>query len=636
MSNVIRRHKARRFLPCLCIGVACLVTAVAATADDVPGTERVPGRVMLPDVIGGYSSTQIVVKFRSDVFPADKGGQPFARKSDGSRGEPRLSRNVEASLNRWGVTRMRRAFSHALKNPELASQLGMDRMFIIEVPQGTDTPAMAAALRAFGDEIESASIDGIGGVALIPNDTDFGDLWGLHNLGDGGATYDADIDAPEAWDIHTGNPHTVTIAIIDSGVDPHTEFADRMVPGINKYPDSPPDLTTDDCPHGTHVAGTAAATGNNGEGIAGVTWGANIMPVRVLLGCSGPASAAAEGITWAVNNGADICNISLQYYTDAGGLLESAVEYANANGVLLVAAAGNYPEFVAYPARYPGVMAISATNDNDNIPDWSGYGPQIDVSAPGEDILSTGPDNGYYTDLGTSMASPHVAGLAALIKSYVPGLTDTDIRGIISDTADDLGAAGWDEEYGWGRINAHTAMLAADAMSIRVTSSNPPDGAIDARQTSDPYGANPAGWDRINLTFDGDASGLLPGDFSVETEGGAYVPEVLTVTSLPGSDTITVVLDSSIPPGAWTTIRHDYSGTGARLGYLPGDANGDRTSAPADVLTVIDGLNGVIELEIWQSDLDRDGTPAPADILRVIDLLNGAGVYDEWLNVTLP
>ena len=95
-------------------------------------------------------------------------------------------------------------------------------------------------------------------------------------------------------------------------------------------------------------------------------------------------------------------------------------------------------------------------------------------------------------------------------------------------------------------------------------------------------------------------------------------------------------LDTAIPLVAWTTIRHNFSGTEVRLGYLPGDVDGSQTSDAEDILAVIDGLNGIVELDVWQSDTNRDGTPAPADILRVVDLLNGAGVYDAYLDVSLP
>ena len=221
-----------------------------------------------------------------------------------------------------------------------------------------------------------------------------------------------------------------------------------------------------------------------------------------------------------------------------------------------------------------------------------------------------------------------------LLMSRGWGLTHDEIRSIINDTADDLWPPGWDDHFGYGRINASAAMLAADETTIRIISSDPPDEAIDARQPSEPNGDNPAGWQVIELTFDGDVSELSADAFSVVTEGGTYTPQISDVVPA-GYDTVAVVLDSFIPTVAWTTIRHDFSGTSVRLGYLPGDANGDWTSAPADILAVVDALNGVADLEIWQTDVDRDGSTAEPDILRVIDLLNGAGTYEVYLDAML-
>ncbi len=166
-----------------------------------------------------------------------------------------------------------------------------------------------------------------------------------------------------------------------------------------------------------------------------------------------------------------------------------------------------------------------------------------------------------------------------------------------------------------------------------IASSDPPNCAIDARQTSNPDGSNPDGWDAIELTLSCTTAGMTPADFVVEVESGTP-PTIVNVTV--EGNTATIELSGPIPAGQWTcfSLASDPSQE-ACLGYLPADADGDRTAAPADVLRVIDCLNGVATCEVWQSDIDRDGTPAPADILRVIDLLNGADQLDEWLNVTI-
>jgi subtilisin family serine protease len=545
---------------------------------------------------------------------------------------------------------MRPAYSGPFADPALAAKHGLDRTFVIEVPQGTDTAAMAAAFAGLGGDIELATVDTIGGVAdVIPNDTDFYRQYAMHNTGQTGGTADADIDATAAWGLHTGDLGSVTIAIIDSGVNSHLDFGIRLIPGINTDNGLTPNLTTDGCPHGTHVAGIAAASGNNNRGVAGVTWGAYIMPVRVLgtpNGCSGSISPLANGIIWAADHGADIGNMSLQYYNltvQEGVILGNAINYANDRGMLLIAAAGNTnlgpanPAEVAYPARLLGCMGVSATDNRDAFASsFSRYGNEIDVCAPGKDIYSTWTSNGYTYSFGTSMATPHVSGLAALVKSYVPALTNVDIELILDRTADDLGPAGWDNHYGSGRLNAHQALVAAAAWR-GILSSSPPNGAIDARRATDPEGVNAYGWQAVELTFDRGSQLRTAGDFSVTQEGGiAVAPPVMGVAAA-DEQHVTVTLEAIIETRAWTTVKHLLSNTRVRLGYLPGDVNADGVSNDQDIVAVMETLDGTgASRSIWSLDIDRSEAVAPADILEVADLLNGAGAYDAFLDATLP
>ncbi len=432
-----------------------------------------------------HSSTHIVVKFAPGVtFTAQESGAvaPPRWHSSGAVALPTLHAGLQVEWERWRVARTRRAYPGAFGRPAVAARYGLDRTYILEVPAGTDTAAMAAALATFDDEIEFADVDAIGGVAagLIPNDPLFSGQYGMHNEGQTGGLVDADIDAPQAWKLHTGNAGTVTVAIVDSGVNEHPEFLDRMVAGINTDDPANPDLTTDGCPHGTLIAGIVGAKGDNGIGVAGVTWGANIMPVRVLgnpNGCSGSESAAASGVIWAADNGADIINMSLQYCS-GGQNFQDAVDYAHDLGVLVVSAAGNNNAcgvgIVAAPARFTNSMAVSGTTDRDEFatfattasPLWnSNFGEEIDVCAPGDRIWSTSVGDGYIFLSGTSPSTPHVSGLAALLKSFVPTLTRDELRNVIIATADDLGPSGWDNEYGHGRINAFSALEAARCTS---------------------------------------------------------------------------------------------------------------------------------------------------------------------------
>jgi subtilisin family serine protease len=286
---------------------------------------------------------------------------------------------------------------------------------------------------------------------FVPNDPYWAYQWNM-NL----------IKAPQAWDIITGTS-SVTVAIIDTGVDlDHPEFSGRIVSGwdfVNNdaYPD-------DDHWHGTHVAGIAGAQGNNGRGVAGVAWNVKIMPLKVLDSSgNGYDTDVAAAIIWAADRGVKVLNMSLGA-DESSSVLADAVDYAYRKGCLMVAAAGNEgANRVLYPAAYTQVIAVSAVNYYSGIAYYSNYGPEIEVAAPGGDgsyrVLSTVP--GWYGyAAGTSMATPHVAGLAALLWSANPSLTAAQVRYCITSTAVDLGEPGRDWYYGYGVIDAAEALKA--------------------------------------------------------------------------------------------------------------------------------------------------------------------------------
>ena len=260
----------------------------------------------------------------------------------------------------------------------------------------------------------------------------------------------------------------VTIAIVDSGVDlGHPDLAGKLVPGtdiVNN--DNDPQ---DDNGHGTHVAGIAAAMTNNLVGVAGVSWGARIMPVKVLdaLG-GGSTSNVAAGIVWAADHNADVINLSLGCgilsCPDPPVTLGNAIEYAYGKGITLVAAAGNLgTSFVYYPARFPHVIAVAATDQLDTHWTLSNFGPEVDVSAPGVQIYSTYRGNIYrYLD-GTSMSSAFVSGLAAILRGLPTYVSPDQVADIIDSTALDLGTPGKDDLYGFGLIQMDAAIMAFQA-----------------------------------------------------------------------------------------------------------------------------------------------------------------------------
>jgi subtilisin family serine protease len=277
------------------------------------------------------------------------------------------------------------------------------------------------------------------------------------------------IDADLAWGSVTGTG--VDIAIIDTGIDrDHPDLVVNLAGGVNFVGKGPPwnrkvdpNNWDDDNGHGTHVAGIAAAADNT-IGVVGVAPTASLWAVKVLdKRGSGYLSDVIDGIYWAADNGVEVINLSLgidketldQYPNDKAAL-QAAVDYAYGNNVVVVAAAGNEgagADTVIYPARFDSAIAVSATDSGDALASFSSTGPSLELAAPGVDIPSTWNDGLYNTISGTSMASPHVAGTAALV--IASGTTDAAlVRAKLVATADDLGATGKDNSYGYGLVDA--------------------------------------------------------------------------------------------------------------------------------------------------------------------------------------
>ncbi len=268
------------------------------------------------------------------------------------------------------------------------------------------------------------------------------------------------IDIEEGWNYANGSD--TTIAIIDSGVDPeHPDLQGKLVEGYNAIDDT--SNAIDDNGHGTHVAGIAAALTNNVEGIAGVSWQSKIMPIKVLnTDGEGSSFSVARGIYWAVDHGADVINMSLgdYYHSD---VLYDAIEYAYDQGVTLISASGNEnTDDQMYPAAYPQVITVASVNQDKNRSFFSNYGDYVDVSAPGEHIPSTYLENQYILLSGTSMAAPHVAGLAALVHSTNPSLTNEEIGNLILGHANQLGDGDFNVYYGYGEIDVNDTLTSID------------------------------------------------------------------------------------------------------------------------------------------------------------------------------
>ena len=271
--------------------------------------------------------------------------------------------------------------------------------------------------------------------------------WGLDAIG-----------ASLAWPVSRGDG--IVVAVIDTGVAAAPDLAGRILPGWNVLAGTSD--ATDDNGHGTHVAGTIAELEGNGIAEAGVAPGAQILPVKVLdaEGAGSDADIAA-GLVWAADHGARVVNLSLGG-PDPTVTLASAVAYARAHGVIVVAAAGNEAGPVDYPARLGGVVAVAAV-DRSLQPAWfSNHGRQVDLSAPGLEIVQQTIDGaGGFADeslSGTSMAAPHVAGAIALVLAADPSRTPAGVVRLLKRTAQDLGEPGFDQRTGAGLVRIDRAL----------------------------------------------------------------------------------------------------------------------------------------------------------------------------------
>ena len=368
-------------------------------------------------------------------------------------------------------------------------------VYKIQIQKNTTLEETLYALRRNPD-VEYAEPNYRAYVTETPNDPLFDYQYALYNPGPGppGSPQGkerADIKATSAWE-ETKGDDDIVIAIIDTGVDLlHPDIKNKIQSGGYDFGDDDsdpnPDVgNTDGVAHGTHVAGIAAAETDNGVGIAGVAWNCKILPLKAIddqgrIYYDYIINAIIYAADLDENNDrkadVDVINLSLAGNFPAASL-EDAVKYAYDKNIVIVAAAGNYEPWessdVWYPAAYDDYcLAVAATDNNDERPSWSSFGPEVDVAAPGVDIISLvprwfpalkgwDPDFYYAANDGTSSAAPHVAGLAALIKSVKPWLTAAQIMDVIRYSADDVNFVnnlGIDNYIGYGRINTAKALV---------------------------------------------------------------------------------------------------------------------------------------------------------------------------------
>lgn len=422
---------------------AALAAAVLVALSGLPGASvaappppMVTARLQPPPLRSGYVEGEVLVKLR------EGGG--------------------------YGAQAVERAHGLTLRRVAPRSNLR-----IYQVPAGAEEATAAALAR--DPAVEYAEVNARFVALDIPTDPLYSYQWNL-----------PDVQAPAAWDLAEGDG--VTVAVVDSGVDAsHPDLADRVLEGWNTLDDNA--RWADEVGHGTHVAGIVAAVANNHQGVAGLAPRARILPVKALDQWGGTTLSVAEAIRWAADHGARVINLSLGGET-SGRTLQEAVDYAHNRGALLVAAAGNCGDPqdhaacsthnpVLYPASLQHVISVAATGAQDERAPYSEFNRFVDLAAPGGNpgrsgalsgfITSTYPlrlasnlgQPGYAAMAGTSMATPHVSAVAALVLARNPGLSPAALERLLISTADDLGAPGRDDYFGYGKVNALRAVQAA-------------------------------------------------------------------------------------------------------------------------------------------------------------------------------
>lgn len=436
-------------------GTGDSANAEDADADDSSQSSDADEAAELADAADAQETAELVAAFKEAL--ADAQQQEEAAAQAAADDEPVLD-ELDAELPPEGEFVEGRLLVRFRDLPEKAvqrllaaagarglSEIPAIGVKIVELPPNASEKAYLRAFRQL-KEVEFAERDAIHYPDATPNDSQYSQQWHLPR-----------IAAPTAWD-HTTGSSSVIIAILDTGCLPtHPDLASKYVPGWNFYDNNA--NWSDVYGHGTAVAGCAAAATNNATGVAGVGWNCMLMPIRIsAVNGGGSTSAMANGLVWAANQGARVANIS--YRVSTSTTVRTAAQYFQDHGGVVTISAGNQAEFEP-AADNPYVLTVTATTSTDALASFSNTGNNVDLAAPGSSIRTTTWSGGYSNWSGTSFSAPIVAGAAALVIAANPSLSGAAVQDILKQSADDRGPTGWDTSFGWGRVNAGSAVALA-------------------------------------------------------------------------------------------------------------------------------------------------------------------------------
>ncbi len=479
-----------------------------------------------------------------------------------------------------------------------ARRVGKSDLHIIDLPAQVSETAVLALLR-HNPHLKFAELDQRVQPALVPNDPYNGSEWHLGK-----------INAGAAWDTAQGSG--VTIAILDTGVNSaHPDLAANIVPGWNFF-DNNAD-SSDVFGHGTAVAGTAAAATNNSLGVASVAGAARIMPIRIS-DTTGSAyySTIAQGITYAADKQVRVANVSFVGLARSASVI-SASQYMKSKGGLVVVCAGNNGIDEAITPT-TSMIPVSATDSADALASWSSYGSFVAVAAPGTGIWTTNRAGGYSQWQGTSFASPVTAGVVALMMSANPALPNAQIESLLYSSAVDLGAAGRDSYFGYGRVNAAAAVSAAAAATV--TDTQAPTVAITAPTAS------------------ASVSGLTTVSVNATDNVGVSRVELLVNGGLVASDTtmpFQFTWDSSVASGMASLVAKAYDAAGNSQSSTAVAVNvGGLADTTAPVVSITNPAGGVkvagtVQVSVKASD--NNGTAGITHTLYIdgVRVASGTG-----------